>query len=213
MSNYGINQKTIDFFKNNGKNIVCSTLAAVALMVPCKAKLESSNQEVTNTTKIEEMDEMQDMVFVVTTEWKKTDNYSDGKGPVKENREYQRKIRRYIITENFNEEYFKDNYQKVLETIRNGKGIENILEMVDEKEETILVDGSEEKKLDQKYWHLEVEGTNIKATALNPDTDFDIKNTLAMFGVIGLLFGAVFLGAGIGAGSYYLAKKMAIRRR
>ena len=57
MNNYTINPKTIEFFKKNGKNIVCSTLLAVTLMVPCKAKLESSNQEATNQTKIEEISE------------------------------------------------------------------------------------------------------------------------------------------------------------
>ena len=201
MNNYGINQKTIDFFKNNGKNIVCSTLAAVALMVPCKAKLESNDEVVTNTTKIADTVEKQEMVFVVTTEWKKTENYSDGKGPAKENREFKRAIRRYIITENFNEEYFKENYQKVLGAIR------------DEKEETIVVDATEERKLDQKYWHLGVDGTNIQATALNPDTAFDIKNTFAMFGVFGILAGAVVLGCGIGAGSYNIAKRIKRRRR
>ncbi len=186
LSNYSINKKAIDFFKKNGKNIVCSTLAAVALMVPCKAKLESRNEEVVSATKIEDTFNMQEIVFVVKTEWQKTKDYSDGKGPVKANREYERIVSKYRVTENFNEEYFNDDYQKVLETIRDDENIEKIFELIEEKKEVINVTENEEKKLDKKNWNLEVEGTDIKASIINPTLNFDIQNERAMILFFGI---------------------------
>lgn len=186
LSNYSINKKAIDFFKKNGKNIVCSTLAAVALMVPCKAKLESRNEEVVNTTKIEDTLNMEEMVFVVKTEWQKTKDYSDGKGPAKANREYERTVSKYRVTENFNEEYFNYDYQKVLETIRDAENIEKIFELIEEKKEVIKVTENEEKKLDKKNWNLEVEGTDIKASIINPTFNFDIQNERAMILFFGI---------------------------
>ena len=193
MKNYDIKDKTLDFFKKNGKNIICSTLAAVALMVPCKAKLDSSKEEVTNTIKMEEIMENEELVFVVKTEWKKTNKYSDGKGPVKERREYKRTINRFKVTDSFNEEYFNNDYEKILETIRDSENVNDFLEMIDSKKEVIVVSESEEKALDQDNWSLEVEGTDIKASILNPKLNSTMETYRASFILSAALIGPMTL--------------------
>lgn len=195
-----ISSKTFEFFREKGKRIVCLVTTGFVLATPCSAKLE---EYIENTTDVRYVEKHQDneLVFTVTTEWKKTDNYSDGKGPAKENREYQRTIRRMTIDENFNEDYFKEDYLKMLRTVENNK-YENVFKVIEEMDEIIVVDKNEENKLEKTYWTLEVEGTNIKEKWINPELEFDINNTFAMFLVFGVLGGAAVLGTALGELAY-----------
>ncbi len=186
-----ISNKTIDFFKRNGKRFVCLVVTGYVLLVPSKAKLEEHNNSVTNNLKYVEEIPNEEMVFTITTEWMKTNNYSDGNGPAKENREYKRTIRRIVIDENFNEDFFKDDYRKLLSVVedyyRSGYprlskierdyDYENIFKVIEEMDEIIVVDRNEENKLDKTNWTLEVEGTDIKEKMMNPALIFGIKNT------------------------------------
>ena len=201
-----ISNKTIEFFKNNGKRIICLAATGFVLSTPSKAKLEEYSNNVTNDIGYVEEYQDEKLVFTVTTEWKKTDNYSDGKGPAKENREYKRTIRRMTIDENFNEDYFKDDYRKMLRTVEENK-YENVFKVIEEMDEVITVDKNEENKLEKTYWTLEVEGTNIKEKWINPELEFNIKNTLAMFLVFGVLGGAALLGTALGDLVYPIHKK------
>jgi hypothetical protein len=176
-----ISSKTFEFFKEKGKKIVCLVTTGFVLATPCKAKLEEYEDGIANAPKerIEEILEEEKIVFVVTSEWQKTPYYSDGKGAAKENREYQRTIRRITIDENYNEDYFNSDYRKILQVIEDGN-FDKIFKVIDEKLETIVVDKEEEGKLEKTNWTLEVEGTDIKEKRINPDLLFNIKNNAAM---------------------------------
>ena len=110
------------------------------------------------------------------------------------------------IDENFNEDYFKEDYLKMLRTVENNK-YENVFKVIEEMDEIIVVDKNEENKLEKTYWTLEVEGTNIKEKWINPELEFDINNTFAMFLVFGVLGGAAVLGTALDELAYRVHKK------
>ena len=155
--------------KQNGKRLLCLVGTIATMAMPMVAGASESQETAVPASVVQSLNDVNylldaenDIVFEVISEWIKTDNYNDGQNLKGENREYYRTITQLKAKKVINPEYFKSDYKKVLEYIRDYEDFEKAFEVLGTTVETITVTKSEERNLDQEHMTLEIEGTDIR---------------------------------------------------
>ncbi len=180
-----ISQKLIDIAKRGACTLVASLLISIPFKGKSETKVESNDsnqtkivQEYKEEVKVDLSDES-DVIekaimiadgltsisnkpsFVLVTHWEKTENYKKDNDYSKGNREYKRTIYRFKANENYNNEYFNNDIEKIAKFFRDNKDSSDIFDIVETYEQIVTVTPEDEDGLNTEEDIVEIEGTNI----------------------------------------------------
>ena len=122
-------------------------------------------------------------VFVMYSNWEKTNNYSSDKGYEKDNREYQRTVYRFTPNDRYNPEYFNEDYVKLLRFFRDDVDASSIFDVISKEVEVITLSKEEEEALDTTHIVLEVEGSDIKIEILTKNEEDSERRKEIIMGI------------------------------
>ena len=148
----------IDYIKEFSKRVVCTCLVMGNCAFPIASAIAEKHDEkiFNNETRQEQMINS-DLVFIVEGAWEK--DYT--KGYDNNQISYFRIVRRIKIKDSFDVSIFNNNYEEVLNFVKNSANMNDIFEIVDEKKESISVNANEVMSVDMSNIHMRVEGTDI----------------------------------------------------
>ena len=203
-----IGPKLIDIVKRG----TCTLVASLLIAIPFGGKGETKVESGTDQTKIVQeykhlvkinLNDDSDMIekaimladgltsissdpsFVLVTHWEKTENYRKDKDYSKGNREYKRTVYRFKANDNYNNEYFNNDIEKIAKFFRDEKDSSDIFDIVETYEQIVTVTPEEEKKLNTEEDIVEIEGTNIilKIDSKDVEKATKLKNIIKFVGI------------------------------
>ena len=203
-----ISPKLIDLVKSGACTLVASLMIAIPFGGKGETKVESDTnpdkivQEYKQEVKVDLGDDSDMIVkalmladglesissdpsFALVTHWEKTENYRKDNDYSKGNREYKRIVYRFKANENYNNEYFNNDLEKIAKFFRDDKDSSDIFDVVETYEQVITVTPEEEKKLNTEEDIVEIEGTNfvLKIDSKDVEKATKLKNIIKFVGI------------------------------